>query len=416
MINRLLYLNLLAICCWLGRICAYSHPMQNSVLLLDIRSASVEAEFRIPMTELNKTLDGTQPRQELHAYLLAHLQVNNMGVPWRIDITGIDTMEINEGSSYQELIVYERLTPPPGNSPRRFSLFCDLIIHHVPAHKILVFVRHDWARGQSGERPDQVGVIMLDVQKRSVPPVYINLNEGSYWQGFMSMVKLGMEHIREGTDHVLFLLLLLLPAPLLVNNKRWGTFGGVKYAIIRIVKLATAFTIGHSITFITATLGWIRLPSQPVEVCIALTIFITAIHAWRPLLYKKEIGIAGFFGLIHGLAFATVLTDLQLDKIQLALSILGFNAGIELMQLFLILIAMPWLMMLSTSVYYKWLRVTGAVFAMVAATGWAVERVSNRQNYISETVEMVGRQYLWIVAVLICMALIVYLWKKKKKG
>jgi hypothetical protein len=86
---------------------------------------------------------------------------------------------------------------------------------------------------------------------------------------FPSMFRLGMRHIAEGTDHLLFLLALLLPAPLLVAGSRWAGFAGVRLSVTRILKVVTAFTVGHSITLALAAFGLVHLPSRPVEVLIA---------------------------------------------------------------------------------------------------------------------------------------------------
>ena len=57
------------------------------------------------------------------------------------------------------------------------------------------------------------------------------------------MIDLGMKHMSEGIDHLLFLLMLLLPAPLFVSNKKWGQYGGLKYSLIKLIKIITAFTV-----------------------------------------------------------------------------------------------------------------------------------------------------------------------------
>ncbi len=127
----------------------------------------------------------------------------------------------------------------------------------------------------------------------------IGSQEGNLWRGFTSMVCLGIEHMKEGTDHLLFLITLLLPATLIARNKQWYGFGGVKYSFIRILKIVIAFTIGHSITFLICALGVFHFPTRPIEVLIALGIFISAIHALKPIFPGREMFIAAGFGLIH---------------------------------------------------------------------------------------------------------------------
>ena len=77
---------------------------------------------------------------------------------------------------------------------------------------------------------------------------------------FASLFRLGMRHIAEGTDHLLFLLALLLPAPLVAANRAGPDSPAHALSLSRILKVVTAFTIGHSITLAIAALGLVRAP------------------------------------------------------------------------------------------------------------------------------------------------------------
>jgi hypothetical protein len=142
------------------------------------------------------------------------------------------------------------------------------------------------------------------------------------------MIALGAQHIREGTDHLLFLLVLLLPAMLKLRAGAWGAFGGINYSLGRLVRIVTAFTLGHSATLLAGALHWLSLPQRPVEVLIACSILVTAIHAVRPIFPGREDHVAAGFGLVHGLAFATILADLNPSAGPMALSILGFDQSV----------------------------------------------------------------------------------------
>ncbi len=106
------------------------------------------------------------------------------------------------------------MQPPAGAPLRRFKLNYDVIVHPVVSHKALVFIRNDWndARFRPTDRvpppPEAVGLIRYLVYS-----VDINRTQGSFWRGFGSVLTLGMNHIAGGLDHLLFLLVLLLPAP-----------------------------------------------------------------------------------------------------------------------------------------------------------------------------------------------------------
>lgn len=191
-----------------------------------------------------------------------------------------------------------------------------------------------------------------------------------------SLFHLGMRHIAEGTDHLLFLLTLLLPAPLLVAGRRWGRPASVRLSLLRILSIVTAFTLGHSLTLTLAALGALHVPGRSVEVLIAVSIFISAIHALRPIAAGREALIAGFFGLIHGLAFAATLDRLGLGRWERVAGIFAFNLGIETMQLLVVAAILPSLLLLSRTRAYSLLRVGGAVFAGVASLAWMLERIS----------------------------------------
>jgi len=407
----------------------YAHQTPASIVLLDVSPGRVNAELQLPLSELELAFGHEITRDpltmierlgpQLKEYLKAHIHpFVTRENPWLVDISDMK-MDKGEqpasGPLYWELIIHVIMKPPAGVSTRKFMLDYDVIMHQVINHAAFISIRNDWETGQTGSQPVEAGVIRWDTKDNVIYPLEVNLEKGSWWKGFKSMVNSGMLHIKEGTDHLLFLLVLLLPATLLVNGKRWGRFGGTKYSIIRLLKIVTAFTIGHSITLLAGAVGWVRLPSQPVEVLIATSILISAIHAFRPVFPGKEIYIAGGFGLIHGLAFASVLAGLNLGAGPMALSILGFNMGIELMQLFIIVIIVPWLILLSSTPVYKWIRIFGAIAAGMAAIAWICERISGNANFVTILLQRISLYVPWLILLLAVIALINYMIYRSKK-
>jgi hypothetical protein len=232
------------------------------------------------------------------------------------------------------------------------------------------------------------------------------------WLAPASMFRLGMRHIAEGTDHLLFLLALLLPAPLLAAGGRWTGFAGVRPSLVRILKVVTAFTVGHSLTLALAAMGVVKVPSRPVEALIAVSILVSAVNALRPIFPGREAGVAAFFGLIHGLAFASTLSLLGLGRWERVGSILGFNLGIEAMQLIVVAATLPSLLLLSRSRGYSILRVGGAVFAGIASVGWIVERTLNVSLPVDAVVNGVAHRAVWIAMGLFVASVV--LWKKER--
>jgi hypothetical protein len=260
------------------------------------------------------------------------------------------------------------------------------------------------------KRNEQQSLYELDYQQMAAG----DARSGTSWGGprtwlngvqFLSLFHLGMRHIAEGTDHLLFLLTLLLAAPLLVSGSRWGPAAGARHSLLRILGIVTAFTMGHSITLSLAAWGLVRVPEQPVEVLIAGSIFVSALHALRPIFPGKEAWIAGFFGLIHGLAFAATLERLGLGHWDRAAGILAFNLGIETMQLLVIAVALPLLMLMSTMRAYPVIRIGGAACAAAASVGWMVERLFDIGTPVDAIVNALARHAFWIVIIGLLAAL-----------
>ena len=141
-----------------------------------------------------------------------------------------------------------------------------------------------------------------------------------------SYALLGIEHILFGVDHLLFVL------GLLILVKGWR----------RLVGTITAFTVAHSITLAAATLGFVHVPSKPVEATIALSIVFVAceiVHSRQGRSGLTEMWpwiIAFSFGLLHGFGFAGALREVGLPQNAIPVALLFFNVGVELGQLLFI--------------------------------------------------------------------------------
>ena len=136
-------------------------------------------------------------------------------------------------------------------------------------------------------------------------------------------LRLGVEHILFGFDHLLFVLALVI----LVRGWR------------RVAVTVTAFTIAHSITLAAATLGFVNLPGPPVEATIALSIMLVSVEilnarGGKPSLTARLPWLVAFsFGLLHGLGFAGALAEVGLPQHAIPVALLFFNLGVEVGQL-----------------------------------------------------------------------------------
>lgn len=145
----------------------------------------------------------------------------------------------------------------------------------------------------------------------------------STWEVAGTYMRLGIEHILFGYDHLLFVFALLI----LVRTWR------------RVALTVTAFTVAHSITLAAATLGFVDVPGPPVEAAIALSIVLVAVeivNARRgiPSLTAHWPWLVAFcFGLLHGFGFAGALAEVGLPHHAIPVALLFFNLGVEVGQL-----------------------------------------------------------------------------------
>ena len=172
----------------------------------------------------------------------------------------------------------------------------------------------------------------------------------------------GIHHIMIGPDHILFLVGLLL-------------LGGSWFALLRIV---TAFTVGHSITLSLAALNYITPPASIIEPAIALSIvFVGADNLVRGDGRDLRGWVALVFGLVHGFGFANVLREFGLPSEALGWSLFSFNVGVEIGQVAIVLVVAAALAAVRHYSVGMGRRVVfaGSVVVIAAGTYWFVERV-----------------------------------------
>jgi hydrogenase/urease accessory protein HupE len=175
-------------------------------------------------------------------------------------------------------------------------------------------------------------------------------------------LRLGFKHIvPEGIDHILFVLGLF--------------FLGITWR--KLISQTTVFTVAHATTLFLSTYGIFTLPSRYVEPAIALSIAVIALeNVFRPKLGAERLAIVFGFGLVHGLGFASSLSDVPFPKHDFLVALLGFNFGVDFGQLFVIALAF---LVVGWFRHKSWFRARVAIpcSLLIAAVGlfWAVERV-----------------------------------------
>lgn len=169
---------------------------------------------------------------------------------------------------------------------------------------------------------------------------------------------LGVEHILIGYDHILFLLALLI-----VNAR-----------LLNVIKVVTAFTLAHSLTLALAWYGILDLPPRLVESAIALSIAYVAVSNLFGRNFSHRWLLAGAFGLVHGLGFYGVLSDLGLAEAHVISTLLAFNLGVEVGQLLIVGLAFLPLTWWMRQPWYSTSAKAASATILAVAAWWVVER------------------------------------------
>ncbi len=237
----------------------------------------------------------------------------------------------------------------------KYQLFFDV----DPSHKVFI----QW-QGKAGK------LRMID---RKLAQQALDLTQPSYGSAFAGFIVQGVEHIWTGIDHLFFVLLLVIPAPLVIHKKQ--ATSRLKGSLHSLLIVITSFTIAHSITLAISVLHWVDISPDIIEPLIALSIVLTAVNNYFGWIKQYWLG-AFIFGLLHGFGFAYLLLDMDLPTTILGLGLLGFNLGVELGQLLFVLIVFPFCFVLSKNqqqYQQNIVRYFSAILGMIAFY-WMLQR------------------------------------------
>lgn len=194
----------------------------------------------------------------------------------------------------------------------------------------------------------------------------MDLSSGEYEGAVSTYLRLGVEHILSGPDHLLFVAGLLLLARLR-----------------QLFFVITAFTLAHSLTLALTSLGWVSLAAAPVELMIAVSILLLAVEAVRVMDGKGSFTaerpwVVSFgFGLLHGFGFAGALADIGLPKGAELWALLYFNIGVEVGQILFVcgLLAIGWLLAKIAGKHLSGARRLLAYGVGISGAFWVLERL-----------------------------------------
>jgi len=307
----------------------FAHPLNLTKMTLDLNNSSLYMRFAIfnvftafKTEEFNKT--------KTTEYVLNHIKIDNCQIiPKKIFIKN-------------EVIV-----------ENYFDIKCNDI------YNIKFNLFFDFDKTQQG----LLKIISKGGEKVLVfSPIKTEYKLKEYQNQFLLFLKEGILHILEGIDHIFFLIMLIISV-LLKHLK-------LKISLIEIIKIATAFTLSHSITLSLSMLNIITPPERLIEVLIAMTILFVAMNNFYRWI-SKEWQMAFVFGFIHGFGFANALREMNVDISNFIQVVLGFNSGVEVGQLMIISILTPLLFLLKSDNFLKYI----SIFTMILSSLWIIDRV-----------------------------------------
>lgn len=355
---------------------ASAHALQQSYIFLSIDAQSIQGRVEINIVDLNQALNLGLPtdKSATKQDIAPHVDKIKQYFYERIDI------KLGEGLVLQDYhlysipkvqflafdFVFDGLDPMPQQIDFEYTVLFDKLSDHTG----FVVVENDWRNGVFN---DEGNIALVFTPNETTKR--LDLSGSTVSQGYIEMVKLGIHHIIDGIDHILFLFALLLPSVLSRVEKQWQASDKFYPAFIYVVKIVTVFTIAHTITLSAATLGFMSLSSRLVESIIAISIAIAALDMLTPIFRGRIWLIIFCFGLFHGFGFASVLSEYPIPDSYLTLSLLSFNIGVELGQVTIVAIVFPILYVLrKQSFYIPVILKAGAVILIVIAMYWFVER------------------------------------------
>lgn len=381
-----------------------AHQADTSYLKLEVANDAIETRFSFDVVTLLRIVPGLDgdgdgkvtiaeveaARPEIDAYLRERVFLDlesgeadwgaQRPLRWPLE----DGSAIVRAEWHQHLIHFP-FRREHARTPGHLSVTYDVFVELGSVHKILsdigsgewreavVFSQFEpdylfdveYARRAAGEPAmpggvaDPLGTVTglgpgFEVGGKAIEPARSGARSG-----MGRFFRLGVEHIFLGFDHILFLLALII-----VSRLR------------QVILIVTAFTVGHTVTLILATLDVVNPPVRWVEAAIAATIVYVAMEN----LVRKGGGAHRWvlslgFGLVHGFGFAAMLRHLELPRDGLVKGLLAFNLGVEAGQIMIVLALAPFLALLARWKYAASGRVAVSVVILACGLGWLADRV-----------------------------------------
>jgi hydrogenase/urease accessory protein HupE len=333
----------------------FAHPAPFSYLDIAFRGGAIEGSLTVHVIDIAHELNITPPERVLEPDFLTRERERILDIiTTRISLRTDRPLMIQWGTilPMKEELALRISYRIPDEHPGALEIDTNLFPYD-PIHQTFINIYED-----ADPSPRQQVIFNATTDPHTY---YLGTTQGAI-EVMKTFIPSGTHHILIGPDHILFLIGLLL-------------LGGSWWALVRIV---TAFTIGHSITLSLAALNLLSPPVSIIEPAIALSIvFVGADNLVRGDGRDLRAWVALTFGLVHGFGFAYVLREFGLPREALGWSLFSFNLGVEIGQLAVVLAVASLLALIrrKSDVIGTRVAIAGSVVVIAAGTYWFVQRV-----------------------------------------
>ena len=351
---------------------ALAHKGSDSYLFLQERVHGLSGHWDLSLYDLDAALgldqgDGSLTWGEVRSrgpeiadFVQRQLSVERDGKPCPLSFGELGLVEHSDGRYAR----FELDVSCADQARGAFEIEDHFLFEQDPLHRSIVrFV------GTTGS--ERVSVIRAETESIS-----LSATPGKTGGDLGAFVAQGVRHILDGIDHVLFLLALLMPAVLRREMGVWLPAASLRSVARDVVGTVTAFTVAHSLTLSLTALGWVHVSARVIEPAIAASVAIAALDNLWPVLGGDRWAPAFSLGLLHGFGLASALVDADLRGPELIPALFGFNLGVELGQLAIVLAFVPLAFLMRRAPAYRtWgMRIASAV-VLVMSVAWIIQRV-----------------------------------------
>ena len=351
---------------------AQAHTTGENYAFLNVDDDALRVRLELNEQELEswfglKLEDGVPDDEGISSildYITQHFEVHERGVPLNLKYQSAEILALKRTSFLQ--LYFEANWP--AEIPQRLTIRQALFFDRDRHRGLLLIERNAVTDADLGEEytalvfgPDK------EVQELDLVNVPGLLEKRDFlWQGAW--------HILIGFDHNLFLVCLLLTSVLVRTGSGWVAEKRFSKAFLNAFGVVSVFTVAYSVSLGLAALEIVNLPNSPVEMVIALSIIVIAVHNVRPFMPGRWIVIF-IFGLFHGLGFAAAMGHLAFRMVNALPVVLYFNVGVGLGQLAIVIVVFPLLYLVRDKSWFIPVVVKGGSAVIVAvAAYWLLER------------------------------------------